>query len=205
MNVKTLCLGVLSDRELSGYEIKKCFEEEFQHFFVAGFGSIYPALADLTEAGLVTVESVEQEKRPDKKVYSITDAGLQTLKDELIRTPARHKVKSEFLVLMYFAHLLPAEKMDQHVGSMIDHFTHMLNQDLNTIEKNHEGPGATPPTPGVKFALGFGRAVLTSAIAYCHRHREQLLRGLQQADSDQAKPESLNGFKQTDHELVAGE
>ena len=39
MNVKTLCLGVLSERDLSGYEIKKSFEESFRHFFLAGFGS----------------------------------------------------------------------------------------------------------------------------------------------------------------------
>ena len=75
MDVKTLCLGVLTEGNKSGYEIKRCFEEAFSHFFVAGFGSIYPALAELSRAGLVTCENVEQEGRPDKKVYSLTPAG----------------------------------------------------------------------------------------------------------------------------------
>ena len=41
MNVKTLCLGFLSTREATGYEIKKEFEEGFfSHFIEASYGSI---------------------------------------------------------------------------------------------------------------------------------------------------------------------
>ena len=72
MDVKTLCLGVLAERPMTGYEIKKLFDRAFRHFFAAGYGSIYPALAELALAGLVTVESVDQERRPDKKIYRIT-------------------------------------------------------------------------------------------------------------------------------------
>ena len=75
MDVKTLCLGVLTEGDKTGYEIKQRFEEAFSHFFGAGFGSIYPALAELSRQGLVTCQSVEQDKRPDKKVYSLTAAG----------------------------------------------------------------------------------------------------------------------------------
>ncbi len=111
MDVKTLCLGALTERDLTGYEIKQHFEEAYSHFFVAGYGSIYPALADLTRRGLVCCTSVPQEKRPDKKVYSLTQTGRDALIAELMATPPRHKVRSEFLVLMVFAHLLPPEKV----------------------------------------------------------------------------------------------
>ena len=54
MDVKILCLGVLSRGEASGYEIKKAFEEgPFSHFHQASFGSIYPALNALSAEGLV--------------------------------------------------------------------------------------------------------------------------------------------------------
>jgi len=111
MDVKTLCLGALTEGDKTGYEIKRCFEDAFSHFFGAGFGSIYPALAELSRAGLVSCRSVEQDKRPDKKVYSLTAAGHRLLVEELMATPPRHKVRSEFLVLMYFAHLLPPERV----------------------------------------------------------------------------------------------
>ena len=49
MDVKTVCLGMLSDGEASGYDLKKQFESSFGHFFAAGFGSIYPALSSLAD------------------------------------------------------------------------------------------------------------------------------------------------------------
>ena len=39
MDVKSVCLGILTHGEASGYDIKKCFESSFGHFFMAGFGS----------------------------------------------------------------------------------------------------------------------------------------------------------------------
>src|SRR5919106_2573222 len=113
MDVRTLCLGALTEGDRTGYEIKRRFEEAFSYFFGASFGSIYPALADLTREGLVTCTNVEQTKRPDKKVYSLTPAGERALIDDLMATPPRHKVRSEFLVLMYFAHLLPPVRVAQ--------------------------------------------------------------------------------------------
>ena len=122
MDVKTLCLGVLTEGDQTGYEIKHRFEEAFSHFFGASFGSIYPALAELSRQGLVTCRSVEQDKRPDKKVYSLTERGQRALLDELMATPPRHKVRSEFLVLMYFAHLLPPARVAAIIDQMIAHW-----------------------------------------------------------------------------------
>ncbi|MEE8545632.1 MAG: PadR family transcriptional regulator, partial [Alphaproteobacteria bacterium] len=51
MDVRTLCLGVLSEGGASGYEIKKKLEQTYRHFFQASFGSIYPALSRMTEDG----------------------------------------------------------------------------------------------------------------------------------------------------------
>ncbi len=76
MDVRTICLGLLTRGDATGYEIKKRFEGDgFQHFVEASFGSIYPALNRLTDEGLVSVREEAQEKRPDRKVYSITAAG----------------------------------------------------------------------------------------------------------------------------------
>ena len=41
MDVKTVCLGMLTDGEASGYDLKKEFESSFSHFFAAGYGSSY--------------------------------------------------------------------------------------------------------------------------------------------------------------------
>jgi PadR family transcriptional regulator AphA len=170
MDVKTLCLGVLTEGDKSGYDIKRCFEEAFSHFFVAGFGSIYPALAELSRAGLVTCENVEQEGRPDKKVYSLTPRGERLLIDQLESTPPRHKVRSEFLVLMYFAHLLPPTRL----AAIMDERIAQWEAVLTNIEACAAADDAHM-TPGMRFAAGYGRAVLGAALAYVRANKAGLV------------------------------
>ena len=106
MDVKTVCLGMLTDGDASGYDLKKQFESSFGHFFAAGYGSIYPALSALAEQGLVSCEEIPQDGKPDRKVYAITDEGRQFLVEALQNTSPCHKVRSEFLAMMCFAHLM---------------------------------------------------------------------------------------------------
>jgi PadR family transcriptional regulator AphA len=177
MDVKTLCLGVLSGGDSSGYEIKKIFEASFHHFFRASYGSIYPALADLERAGLVEVEEVEQEKRPDKKVYRITRSGRAELARVLAAEEPRHVVRSQFLVLMYFAHLLPVERAADVLDTMIAQMERTMWTDLEVLEACADGL-----TPGQRFALGYGRTVLTAALGYMKRQRDGFLREVAATD-----------------------
>jgi PadR family transcriptional regulator, regulatory protein AphA len=194
MDVKTLCLGVLSAGDCSGYGIKKTIEERFHHFFRASYGSIYPALADLEREDLVAAREVEQDKRPDKKVYRITPAGRDELARRLLAEEPRHVVRSEFLVLMYFAHLLPPERAAAVLDSMIAQMEQTMWTDLAALEA-----AAEPLTPGQRFALGYGRTVLSAALGYIKRQRAGVLREL--AETDETGRPRLD----PDHMLAAGE
>src|SRR5690606_31134512 len=114
MDVKTLCLGVLSRGEASGYEIKKAFQEgAFSHFHQASFGSIYPALNALAAEGLVAVRAQAQDKRPDKKIYSLAPKGQTALLAALMAPPAPDAMRSDFLFILFFAQHLPAARVAQ--------------------------------------------------------------------------------------------
>ncbi len=176
MHVKTLCLGVLSFGEMAGYDIKKYLEEHFAHFFLAGYGSIYPALAELAREEYVAFEDREQEKRPARKVYKLTQRGRSALIEALHSEEPRHKVRSEFLVLMYFAHLLPPE----HVAKVLDSQREQWRQLLAEIE-DFDGP--QKDSPGVCFTVGYGKAVLNAATDYLDRERAHLVRALERSDS----------------------
>ncbi len=189
MDVRTLCLGALTEGDKTGYEIKRTFEQAFNHFFGAGYGSIYPALADLTRHGLVTCETVEQDKRPDKKVYSLTLEGRRVLLRELMATPPRHKVRSEFLVLMYFAHLLPPERVAEIIDDMIRHWEPVVAE----IEACADSPtmaDGRPATPGMRFAAGYGRAVLGAALSYVREHKQEIVREIA-GKAGERKPEPV--------------
>lgn len=176
MDVKALCLGVLAERPMSGYEIKKLFDRGFRHFFVAGYGSIYPALAELARAGLVTVENVDQVRRPDKKVYRITALGRARLTDELAAAEPRHKVRSEFLALLYFAHLLPPARLTVVLDGMLQQWAQVLAEDL--------AGDCAGLTPGQRFARGYGQTVLTAAHTYVREHAPALLAELARREGD---------------------
>src|ERR1700754_3734569 len=108
MDVRTICLGILTRGDATGYEIKKLFEDErYQHVVEASFGSIYPALNRLTEEGLVSVREEAQEKRPDRKVYSITPAGRSAFIASLLNPLPGDPHRSPFVFAMLFSDLLP--------------------------------------------------------------------------------------------------
>lgn len=168
LNVKTLCLGFLSLREASGYEIKKELEEGMlSHFIEASFGSIYPALNQLAADGLVTVREEEQSGKPDKKVYSISPAGIARLGEWLSVKPARDKYKSEFLFEMLLQHHMAPTHRLAAIDTQLAH----LREDMENIV-NCKSQG--PCDHGSSFVLGYGEAVLTAAVTYLEEKRKEL-------------------------------
>ena len=111
---------MLTDGEASGYDLKKAFESSFGRCFAAGYGSIYPALASLAESGCVSCEEIPQDGKPDRKVYRITDKGWELLLAELDNPAPSHKVRSEFLAQMAFAHLMTPEQVQAVLDSRVE-------------------------------------------------------------------------------------
>ena len=171
MDVKDLCLGALTHGDATGYDLKKFFENTFSHCFLAGYGSIYPALAELTEAKLVSARTVPGQAGPSRKVYHLTEAGRKAFLARLEATEPQHKVKSEFLVIMHFAHLLPSKRLD----AVLDRHLEELEHKLALIQAYECGEAAgVRPTSGARFVCGFGKAVMGAARDYIRTHRRDL-------------------------------
>lgn len=175
MDVKSLCLGTLMAGPMSGYEIKRAFDEAFAHFLAVGYGSIYPALAQLTQTGLVTCETVAQDGRPDKKVYALTETGRSAFARTLRRTKPRHKVRSEFVALLYFADYLPPA----HVETLIDEMAAIWQAEWADMERCVGNFAASDGlSPGRAFAAGLGRAIFAAKLDYLKTHKVALIEHL---------------------------
>jgi DNA-binding PadR family transcriptional regulator len=171
VDVKDLCLGALTYGDATGYDLKKFFESTFSHCFLAGYGSIYPALAELTEEKLVVARTVPGQAGPSKKLYHLTDAGRDAFLAKLEATEPQHKVKSEFLVLMHFSHLLPTTRLD----AVLDQHLKEIEHKLALIAAYEQGDEAGKrPSSGARFACGFGKAVMSAAHDYIRTHRATL-------------------------------
>ena len=80
-------LGLLTKRSMSGYDIRRLLRSLDWLLGNPSFGTIYPALHALLEDGLVTVEVVPHPSRPPRKIYTITEAGKQALKEWVAQPP----------------------------------------------------------------------------------------------------------------------
>lgn len=176
MDIKTLCLGVLTQGEASGYDIKKHFECVFSHFYVAGFGSIYPALTELANAGLVTCREETQASRPDRKVYALTTAGREAFLASLVATPPRHRIRSEFYVLLHFAHLLPVTRLREVLDERLVDVNRTL-QELQRVVAGFDDPD-NPMTPAQRFEVELAQATLKAHRDFIAGHRDALLDGV---------------------------
>ena len=176
MDVRTLCLGVLTLGDASGYEIRKHFEDgPFAYFHAAGFGSIYPALGGMDAEGLVTCTEMAQDGRPDKKVYSITDTGRAAFRKALGKDPAEDKIRSESLFILFFSHLLEQER----VGEIYQEYLEMYRGFIQCMEER-----CVPDEhPGRRFVHGLGLAIYKATVEYMEANRHQLF-----ADELKAEP-----------------
>ncbi|MBQ8984183.1 MAG: PadR family transcriptional regulator [Lachnospiraceae bacterium] len=92
-------LGLLNYNDMNGYEILETFRHSLNHFWNAQKSQVYRELTALENSGYIQGSWVEQDGKPDKKMYSITDEGRVELaqwlsKDEKesVRTPLLMKV-----------------------------------------------------------------------------------------------------------------
>ena len=169
MDVKTVCLGMLTDGPASGYDLMKQFESGFAQLFAAGYGCIYPALSSLAESQLVECEEVPQEGKPDRKVYRITDEGRAFLREALQNPCPCHKVRSEFLATMCFAHLMrPAD-----IETVLDHRLEEIAR-YQAMFEQLESECMADWSEGMKFVLGFGKAMAHAMESYISENRHCL-------------------------------
>ncbi|HJQ56179.1 MAG TPA: PadR family transcriptional regulator, partial [Vineibacter sp.] len=79
MSLRAAILGFLSLDPTSGYTLKQRFDGSVRSFWTATQSQIYRELHALQREGLVSVEAVPGDGRPDRKVYSPTARGREAL------------------------------------------------------------------------------------------------------------------------------
>lgn len=188
MDVKTVCLGMLTDGEASGYDLKKQFESTFAHYFAAGYGSIYPALSSLATEGLVDCREIPQDGKPDRKVYRITEAGRAHLLEALDNPAPTHKVRSEFLAMITFAHLMSPDQIEQVLANRlaeIDEYMEMF--------AGFENEGMQDWPAGMQFVCGCGKAVMQAMQRYIEDNGERLTAAHRADHADARTPSAVAG------------
>lgn len=109
MSLEYAILGFLNYKPMSGYDLKKMFDDSVRHFWYADQSQIYRTLNRLYEQEWVTREVIEQDNRPDRKQYAISEQGRQALQQWLVSKPNEGAPHSSPLIQVFFSGQFPDE------------------------------------------------------------------------------------------------
>ena len=175
MDVRTLCLGILTLSDASGYEVKKQFEDgPLAYFYQISFGAIYPALKSLNRDGMVNCKEILQHGKPNKKIYSVTPRGIKLFRKNLTKTPVGDKLRSEALVMLFFSHILDKK----HLHEVFEGY---LEENRQTVERI-KNISQNSMSRDCQFTNGLGLTVYEAIIRYMEDNRHLLF------DGDNAHP-----------------
>ncbi len=150
-------LGMLTFGECSGYDLGKAVDESIGYFWSPAKSHIYAELRRLVTLGYASERKVEQEDRPDKRLYRITAAGERALREWLNDPEVMpESVKSPFLLKLFFGHLMEPERLAAQVQEVKRQVHEMLAR-LAEIEKRIRD----------RDDLFFPYMTLRSGVAHC--------------------------------------
>jgi DNA-binding PadR family transcriptional regulator len=124
MKLEHFILGILKLKPSTGYEIKKLLDTEGR--FVrprTPLSQIYNTLKSMTEKGWVTFRVETQEGKPDKKIYSATEAGDRYFIDWLTspHEPSFRFQDREFLGKLFFSCFVDTETVLKHLYTELEY------------------------------------------------------------------------------------
>ena len=101
MSLDHILLGILREPS-AGYDIKRQFQEVFNHFWSADLAQIYRSLQRLEKQGLLESRDEFSDRGPPRKVYRRTPAGSRKLQEWLADGPVFGTEKVTWLAQVFF-------------------------------------------------------------------------------------------------------
>ncbi len=98
MSLRDAVLAALLEGESSGYDLAKGFDAATANFWMATPQQLYRELDRLAKQGLLQARVVPQERRPNKRMYSLTEAGREAIQQFTARAPKPSVIRDELLV-----------------------------------------------------------------------------------------------------------
>ena len=128
MALEHALLVALREQPASGLDLARRFEKSIGFFWQATHQQIYRVLARMEGDGWVTVETVGQTGRPDKKLYAVSAAGRQVLTDWLAEPMSVEAFRSELAVKLRGASYGDRATLTRHLVDLrADHATRLAH------------------------------------------------------------------------------
>lgn len=171
-------LGILTFGELSGYDVKRNVDQSIGHFWRPAKSHIYAELRRLATLGYAAEREVEQERRPDKRLYQITPAGAAALRAWLAG-PEVGPEPNVLLLKLFFGQDLPVEALIAKLAA----YRERVQDELAVIEETERQHAAAWDEELFypAFTMRYGLLTYRAEIAWLD---DSLTRLRQRLDSD---------------------
>jgi PadR family transcriptional regulator, regulatory protein AphA len=175
MPLEHAILAFLEQAPMSGYDLKKYFDQSIAHFWSASQSHIYKALDNLEKKGWLTCKLIPQEGKPNRKEYDITALGHAELRRWLTTPLPFEQVRVGWLIQIFFSQGSNNEEIAALLEAHIEEFRRRLAV-YNTvaqaaIDENACRLGLERPRELWQITLDYGIAHYEHELAW----HEQIL------------------------------
>ncbi len=181
-------LGLLTaEKELSGYDIRQLAQGMKFFYWSPAQSQVYSELRRLEERGYVLSRIVEQEGKPDKRLYRITVAGVDEFRrwmaaDELGTTPI---MKHPVLLKLYFGHASTPKRLIEMLEQYLQQTEDALGQLAIVQEFLDDDPTLAYPALVAEWGSYHRQAELAMTQKVIERLQNQVNKN--QLDQDQVE------------------
>lgn len=171
MALRHAVLAALLDGEASGYELAKRFDASVANFWHALPQQLYTELRRLEEQALVRGRAIRQRGRPDKRVFTITHAGRQALREFAAEPTRPGALKEDLAVKVYAAGVVDHGVLAAALDARAAEATAKLERYQRRLDSLADPDGADL---GPSLTLARGIAYERENISWCGWAAERL-------------------------------
>jgi DNA-binding PadR family transcriptional regulator len=124
-------LSLLSTQSLTGYDLTQSINK----FWRSTHSAIYPLLSELEEKGYVQYTLMQQNGKPDKKIYSLTDQGMRLLHEWFIDETSEKVVRDEMSLKIYCMKLMDPDDVENLLNKIEANYKKKVEEYKNYLEK----------------------------------------------------------------------
>lgn len=171
MSMRASVLGLLDLEPMTGYDLKKAFDETIGHFWAGDQSQVYRTLSTLVAEGSARVEVVQQDGKPNRKLHHLTDQGRTELQEWLASPLEPEPVRDTFLARVFFAGRLDTDQ----IRGILTQRRNLVLAKVATLEAIHISDPPSDTATVLRMAtLRHGLAHLRTELAWLD-HVEGLL------------------------------
>jgi len=132
MSLPHAILGLLNYMPMSGYELKRFFDDSINFFWSAQTSQIYRELKKLEGKGYVASKEETSDKGPKKRIYRVTKKGESHLKEWLADMPKKidEDNRNAFLLRVMLLSNLGVDELAAQIAKRLEKY----RMDLKAVQ-----------------------------------------------------------------------